>query len=256
VARSAAQAGGQVLNRYFLGKIPNFQQLKGRNDLVTAADFESCRVIKRILKRSFPDHSLLFEEAEYTERRGSDFLWIIDPLDGTTFHHRGFPLYGVVISLQYCGTTILGVTLAPHSGSCFVARLGAGSCQINGGQGSSLGLRVSATARLSGGIVGYSYGRSERHTRQMAAVMHRLLPRCRRLLSMGGAEIGYLAGGKVDAFLDNSSTPWDFAGPVLLVQEAGGKVTDWEGRPWQLDSASIVMSNGKLHGSLLKILHA
>jgi myo-inositol-1(or 4)-monophosphatase len=253
-ALEAAGAGGAVLNRYFLEKVPNFQRLKGRNDLVTAADLESCRGIKRVLKRQFPDHSFLFEEAEYTDLRESDYLWIVDPLDGTTFHNRGLPFYSLVISLQFRGTTILAVTLAPHSGNCFVSRHGGGSRQINRRLRISRSLRVSSVSLLDEAVIGYSYGKSERHARQMGAVMRRLLPSCRFLLCVGGADIGFLAGGKFDAFIDNSSTAWDFAGLVLMIQEAGGQATDWKGDPWQLDSTSILLTNGKLHNDLLEIL--
>jgi myo-inositol-1(or 4)-monophosphatase len=175
-------------------------------------------------------------------------------LDGTTFHNRGLPFYSLVISLQFRGVTILGATLAPYSGNGFIARRGEGSRQLNRRLRIARSLQVSGVSLLDEALIGYSYGKSERHSQQMGGVMRRLLPQCRFLLCAGGADIGFLAAGKFDAFLDNSSTPWDFAGLVLMVQEAGGKASDWEGNPWQLESTSILLTNGKIHRSLLEIL--
>ncbi len=104
--------------------------------------------------------------------------------------------------------------------------------------------------------MGYSYGKSELHARHMAATLSVLFPTCRAITRLGGAEIGYVASGACDAFIDNNSTPWDFAAVALMVREAGGRVTDFAGLEWTKKSDSILASNGVLHRKLLNRLPA
>jgi myo-inositol-1(or 4)-monophosphatase len=250
----AAKEGGRVLKKYRLGGIPNFRRFKGRNDLVTGADLASCKVIKEILKRNYSSHSFLFEEKEYTELKGSDFLWVVDPLDGTTFHNRGLPCFGIIISLQYLGETVLGVTYAPMQDDLFMSQKGNGSWQINERQKISRQIKVSKTRKLEEVILGYSHGKTEAHTQQMGRLLNSLFPICRSIISMGGADIGYVGGGNCDAFIDNSSTPWDFSALDLLIREAGGCSLDWRGTPWKFDSQCILLTNRFLKSELLKTL--
>ena len=115
-------------------------------------------------------------------------------------------------------------------------------------------MRVSGVTNLADVLVGYSYGKSEHHARNMAATFGTLFPICRAIIRLGGAEIGYVASGACDAFIDNNSTPWDFAAVALMVREAGGRVTDFAGREWTKKAESIVASNGVLHRKLLRRL--
>jgi myo-inositol-1(or 4)-monophosphatase len=115
-------------------------------------------------------------------------------------------------------------------------------------------VRVSGVKDLAHALVGYSYGKSEHYARHMAATLSVLFPICRAITRLGGADIGYVASGACDAFIDNNSTPWDFAAVALMIREAGGRVTDFAGREWTKKSGSIVASNGALHRKLLKRL--
>jgi myo-inositol-1(or 4)-monophosphatase len=256
VALQSVDLSGEVLMKYQLGRgrNQNSVKLKGRNDLVTGADLESCRVMKRHLKRFYPDHSFLVEEPEFSENNHSDFLWIIDPLDGTTFHNRGLPFFSSILALEVRGQTELGLISSPFTGDVFVAGLGRGCTFWNRRLRKRRHVRVSAVNHLADALVGYSYGKSELHARHMAVTLSALFPICRAITRLGGAEIGYAASGACDAFIDNNSTPWDFAAVALMVREAGGRVTDFAGREWTKKSDSIVASNGVLHRKLLNRL--
>lgn len=254
IALESADLSGEVLMRYLLRKATNPVRLKGRNDLVTGADLESCRVMKQHLKRFYPGHSFLAEEPEFSENNRSDFLWIIDPLDGTTFHNRGLPFFSSILALEVCGQTELGLVSSPFAGDVFVAGLGRGCTYWNPRLRKRRQVRVSGVKDLADALVGYSYGTSEHHARHTAATLSALFPICRAITRLGGAEIGYVASGACDAFIDNSSTPWDFAAVALMVREAGGRVTDFAGLEWTKKSSSIAASNGALHRKLLRRL--
>src|SRR5215813_2195302 len=127
IAIEAAEASGVVLNRFLLGRARNFRRYKARNDLVTGADIESCRVIKRRLQKAFPSYNYLFEEDEFSEDNGSDHVWIVDPLDGTTFHNRGLPFFSSLITLQIGNQTEMGLAYCPFTDDLFVSWRGRGS---------------------------------------------------------------------------------------------------------------------------------
>lgn len=244
-ALAAVDLSGEVLMRYLLGRARNPVKLKGRNDLVTGADLDSCRVMKRHLKRSHPGSSFLAEEPEFSENNRSDFLWIIDPLDGTTFHNRGLPFFSTILTLEVCGQTELGLVACPYSGDVFMAGLGRGCTHWNQRLRRRRQVRVSGVSRLADALVGYSYGKNETHAVHMAASLGALFPACRAILRLVGTEIGYVASGACEAFLDNSSTPWDFAAIALMVREAGGRVTDFSGREWSKHSTTLWRQTGR-----------
>jgi myo-inositol-1(or 4)-monophosphatase len=256
IAIEAAKASGVVLNRYFLGKATNFRKYKGKNDLVTAADIESCRMIKRQLKKAYPNHNYLFEENEFSEDNGSDYLWIIDPLDGTTFHNRGLPFFSSLITLQIRNQTEMGLAYCSFTDDLFVSWRGKGSFHWNHRFRVRRRLTVSRTKLLDEALIGYSYGKTESHLRHSGVLLKRLLPHCRAFTRVAGSDIGYVASGACDAFVDNSSTPWDFAGIALMVREAGGRVTDFEGREWSLNSKAILASNKLLHKRILELIQS
>lgn len=254
VAVQALTASGVILMRYLHGKTTNDVRLKGRNDLVTSADLASCKVIKKQLKQVFAGHSFLFEEAEFSEDNGSEFLWIVDPLDGTTFHNRGLPFFSNILALEVSGQIELGLSYSPFTGEMFLAQLGRGVKHCNQRRRFRKQLRVSSVRDLNSALIGYSYGKSKAHARQMAACFSALLPKCRAVTRLGGVEIGYVASGACEAFIDNSSTPWDFAAFALMVREAGGRATDFLGKGWNSQSNSIVVSNGLLHDDVLSLI--
>src|SRR5688572_357358 len=185
----AVDLSGEVLMSYLLGKARNSVRFKGRNDLVTGADLASCRVMKRHLKRIYPGHSFLAEEPEFSEHNHSDFLWIIDPLDGTTFHDRGLPFFSSILALEVHGQTELGLVSSPFTGDVFVAGLGRGCTFWNRRLRKRRQVRVSGVTNLADVLVGYSYGKSEQHAQHMAATLGKLFPMCRAIMRLGGAEI-------------------------------------------------------------------
>jgi myo-inositol-1(or 4)-monophosphatase len=250
-ALEACWASGELLTRYYLGKAVNAKKLKGPNDLVTTADLDSCRLFKRLLKKEFPEHSFLFEETEFSENNSSSFLWIIDPLDGTTFHNRGLPFFSNMLALQLEGRVELGISYSPISEDLFMAWRGQGTWHLNRRFRFRRRARVSRLRTLDAALVGYSYGKTQAHAEGMASLLSVLFPKCRAIARLGGAEIGYVASGACEAFIDNSSTPWDFAGIALMVEEAGGRATDFCGRRWTTESKNIIVSNSSLHRQLL-----
>jgi myo-inositol-1(or 4)-monophosphatase len=254
VAVDTALVAGQLLRRYWRGGIPNSLQFKGRNDLVTGADLAACALIKKKLQNAFPHHDFLFEETEFSELHGSDYLWIVDPLDGTTLHNRGLPGFSVVISLRHQNQTILGVTHSPLLGDLFITEKDRGSMHFNQRLRISRSIQVSKTRNLEEAVLGFSLGKSVAQTRQMGRLLKKLFPVCRAIVNMGGAEIGYVASGHCDAFFDNSSTPWDFAALDLMIREADGCSADWHGASWQLDSKTILLTNRLLLNPLLEVI--
>ncbi len=249
----AADSAGTLIRESWLQ--PKEIDYKGAIDLVTSVDRESERKIVEIIRSHFPDHSILAEEETDHQGERNQYRWIIDPLDGTTFHHRGLPFYSTIISLQVGTQLELGVAFTPLVGDLFTVWRGDGCFQRNSRFGMSKRLQVSSTSDLNEAIIGYSYGKSKPHLEDMSARLKRLLPHCRALTRVGGADIGYVAAGNCDAFIDNSSTPWDFAAMALMVEEAGGLVTNFSGERWTPESRNIVFSNRLLHSQILHLLN-
>src|SRR5262249_9277271 len=159
-------------------KTRNPVKLKGRNDLVTQADLESCQVMKRSLKRVYPGHSFLAEEPEFSENNRSDFVWIIDPLDRTTFHNRRLPFFSTILALEGCGQTELGLVCHPFTGEVFVAGLGRACKYWNRYLRKRRPARVSGVDDLAKALIGYSYGKSDHQARHMAQPLGLLFPTC------------------------------------------------------------------------------
>jgi myo-inositol-1(or 4)-monophosphatase len=248
LAVQAARKAGQVLQGC-LGRTRRVDY-KGAVNLVTEMDFRSERIIVSEIRKHYPEHGFLAEE-KVQERTGSPYRWVIDPLDGTTNYAHGLPVYCVSIALEYGGEIILGVVYDPSREDLFVAQKGKGA-RLNGRR-----MTVSETSRLSKSLLttGFPYDLRESpvnnfdHFRNFAFRTHAV-----RRCGSAALDLCYVAAGRFDGFWEMKLGPWDLAAGSLIVQEAGGRVTDFKGRPLGLDGRQVLASNSRIHREMMKIL--
>ncbi|GCL41015.1 inositol monophosphatase [Anabaena sp. FACHB-1250] len=247
IATEAALAAGVVLQDY-LGKLENTITEKGRpGDLVTAADKASEQVILEVLRRHFPQHSILAEESGKLGNQDHDFLWAIDPLDGTTNYAHQYPCFAVSIGLLIQGVPKVGVIYDPFRDELFQAGAGLGATR------NRRPIHVSQTAELNKSLLssGFAYDRRETADNNYAEFCH--LTHLTQGVRRGGAaalDLAYVACGRLDGYWERGIAPWDVVAGIILVQEAGGKVTAYDGTPIKIESGRILATNGHLHDSL------
>jgi myo-inositol-1(or 4)-monophosphatase len=246
--KKAAQAAGKILLRYF-GRDLIVSEKAGAG-LVTNADLESEAAAIRILTRLRPDFGLLTEESAPRSSPGQG-RWIIDPLDGTTNYVHGFPMFCVSIAAEWGGRIIAGVIHHPVLRETYVAVRGRGAF-LNGRR-----LKVSPTSEIRNSLLttGFTYRKDEWLRAEMEA-FERLSAVARAVRRPGSAalDLAYTARGVFDGFWERRLSPWDVAAGVLLVQEAGGMVTDFRGKPFQIDMPEVLASNSNLHPALLRVV--
>ena len=247
----AALAVGRVHRKYFRGA--HSIQKKGPIDLVTEADLEGERTFRAIVHEDFPDHAVLGEESGAAESTGrSRFRWIVDPLDGTTNFAHGLGLFCVSIALEIDGRIELAVVFEPVTEELFTAERGLGT-RLNGQP-----VRVSERAQLVDALLctGFPYSIREERRAAQVAVFAALLGRAQAVRRLGSAalDLCYVAAGRFDAFWEEQLHAWDVAAGSLIVQEAGGTVTDYDSGPLDLNRGQIVASNGRLHRVLLDVI--
>jgi myo-inositol-1(or 4)-monophosphatase len=222
---------------------------EGKRDLVTEADKRSEQIIIDAIRSRYPDHRILAEEGTSSGGEGA-YRWIVDPLDGTTnFAHR-YPLYCVSIAVERAGETVVGVVYAPYMDELFVAIRGGGAT-LNG-----VPIRVSGVTELIGGLLctGFPY-RLDGPTNNLTNWGNFVLrTQATRRDGAAALDICYVAAGRFDGFWELNLQPWDMAAGALIVQEAGGTISDPSGNPYRVDGHDIVASNGHLHTLMLDVL--
>jgi myo-inositol-1(or 4)-monophosphatase len=238
----AREAGGLLMS--YFGKVAI--EYKGDADLVTVADRSSEKLIVEHIRRRWPDHDLIGEEGSRNES-GSDYRWYIDPLDGTTNFAHGYPVFCVSMALEHRGERIAGVIYDPNRDEMFAAEKGSGS-RLNGAT-----IRVSRTPRLQESLVATGFPSHKRHKNPNIHFYHQLTLRSHGVRRAGSAalDLCYVSCGRYDAFWEFNLNPWDTAAGVLIVQEAGGTVTNFSGQPFSIDSRQVLASNTLLHEELL-----
>ena len=247
IATEAALAAGVVLQDY-LGKLENAITEKGRpGDLVTIADKASEQVILEVLGRHFPQHSILAEESGKLGNQDNEFLWAIDPLDGTTNYAHQYPCFAVSIGLMIQGVPKVGVIYDPFRDELFRAAAGLGATR------NRRPIQVSQTAELGKSLLvsGFAYDRRETPDNNYAEFCH--LTHLTQGVRRDGAaalDLAYVACGRVDGYWERGIAPWDVVAGIILVQEAGGNVTAYDGSPMKIESGRILATNGYLHNSL------
>lgn len=225
---------------------------KGEFDPVTEVDRLCDQAIQGVIRQTFPEHDLLTEESPFKEK-GSSWRWIIDPIDGTTNYARGIPFFSVSIGLEKEGEIILGVVYIPVLNELFVARKGEGAF-LNGKR-----IAVSKTDQLKRSFLatGFPYDVQERPDDYLR-YFRQFIRQTFAIRRPGSAAIDlcYVAAGRFDGFWEWKLQPWDVAASNLIVTEAGGRVSDSEGEPFDIYSRGLlVASNGWIHDQMLQAIH-
>lgn len=249
VAVQLAKRAGRLL-RAEAGKRRQIAFKGFPTNLVTEMDRRVEALIVDRLRAAFPSHAILSEECGSLGGRAS-CRWVIDPLDGTTNYAHGIPIWSVSIALEVRRRTRLGVVFDPNRDECFVAELGKGAF-LNGRR-----LRVSETATLNESLLASGLPHDVRETpRNNLAEFSAFSLRCRGVRRMGSAalSLSYVAAGRLDGYWELRVGPWDAAAGVLLVEEAGGRVTNLAGGPLDAARPQVVASNGRIHAEMLQVL--
>ncbi|HNW43567.1 MAG TPA: inositol monophosphatase family protein [Elusimicrobiales bacterium] len=252
VLKAALAAGGKILSAKF-GKVT--YKLKRRADLLTEADLAAQAAVIRVINRAFPGDGFMAEESPLKETPNGR-MWIIDPLDGTTNYAHGFPAAAVSIAFAEDGVIKAGGVYDPFKKELFLARKGGGAT-LNGRR-----LAVSRTAALSAALLvtGFAYDRAEkaeyycRFFSDFMKISHDV-----RRMGAASLDLCWLAAGRTDGYWEFNLKPWDVAAGKLIVEEAGGKVTDFRGLPWKGIAeigAQTLATNGLVHAAMLKIIRA
>ena len=246
-AIQAARTAGRIL----IERLPAEREvrIKGPRDIVTDADLAAEEAIIKTIRARFPDHALLTEEGG--ESAGdAPFVWVIDPLDGTTNYSRRFPTFCVSIGLVHQGQLTLGAVYDPLHDHLFVAERGRGAT-LN-----SDPLQVSAFDQVDRAVLGLDWAHTQKDRHEIVARLGRVAPACRTVRGIGSAALGlcYVAAGWLDAYFHINLQPWDMAAGLLLIQEAGGRLTNLQGLPWQPWVQQVLVSNGHVHQALLELM--
>jgi len=248
IALQAAEAGGKVLLEKF-GQTLQVRH-KGDVDLVTDADQAAEDAIVSTIRAVFPRHDILAEEGDYGTQ-GSEYQWIIDPLDGTTNFAHGLPWWAVSIALSVAGEVVLGVVFNPRMGEMFVAVRGEGA-RLN-----DRPIHVSTTEKLGQALLatGFPYDRKQSPVNNYDhfVAFQQEAQACRRP-GAASLDLVYTACGRFDGYWEMKLKPWDVAAGQLLVKEAGGQVSDFAGAPVDIHGAEILASNGLLHPPMQAVL--
>ncbi|MBU0732218.1 inositol monophosphatase [Patescibacteria group bacterium] len=246
-AIKAAEAGGKVIMSYFHTSEANDLGTK-KNSIVTRADLESEKAVLDILMKKFPHHSIYSEEAGFIERH-SDFIWYVDPLDGTTNFSRGNPFFSISIALYEKDQPLMGVVFAPYMEEMFIAEKGEGAW-LNGKR-----LKVSSRKEAKNMDVVMCEG-NLRTLKRASKIFQKLGPKSADIRKLGSAalECAWVASGRADVYITTQINPYDVCAGILLIQEAGGKITDFKGQPWPMKTADMIGSNGKIHDQIVKFI--
>jgi len=243
-----AREAGALLMPYFHQRLKI--EYKGDADLVTAADRASEALIRERVGKQFPAHDVLGEEQGLNDR-GSEYRWYVDPLDGTTNFAHGYPVFCVSLALERraggSGKRIAAVVYDPTRDELFSAEPGKGA-QLNGAA-----IQVSKTALLKESLVATAFPSHKRHKSPNIHFYHQITLRSHGVRRAGSAALDLcnVACGRFDGFWEFNLNPWDTAAGVLIVEEAGGKVTRFDGSAFELSSRETLASNGLVHEALL-----
>jgi len=249
IAIKAARQAGKIILRH-LDQLDRVQvESKGRNDFVSHVDRMAEEAILDVIRRAYPEHAVLAEESGL--HRQHDYLWIVDPLDGTTNFLHGYPQFAVSIAVYHQGRPFQGVILDPLRNELFTASRGGGA-QLNDRR-----IRVSKTSTLEQSLLGtgFPFKRMD-HLETWIDSFRLLLPRTSGVRRAGSAalDLAHVACGRLDGFWEFGLSPWDIAAGCLLLQEAGGIVSDFSGGQSFLETGDVIGGNPRLHAELLRVL--
>jgi len=239
-----AREAGALLMQYFDQSVKI--EYKGEADLVTIADRKSEALIRERIHAQFPGHDILGEEEGFKDT-GSEYRWYVDPLDGTTNFAHGYPVFCVSMALQHKEEMIAGLCYDPTRNELFAAERGKGA-YLN-----ERPIHVSKVAKLAESLVATGFPSHKRHKNPNIHFYHQITLRSHGVRRPGSAALDLcsVACGRFDGFWEFNLNPWDTAAGVLIVEEAGGRVSDFQGGIFQLNSRETLASNGLLHDALV-----
>lgn len=244
VATEAAKRGGAIVLDYFETSVK--REMKADKSFVTAADKDAETAILREIKKHFPDHGILSEESE-EQKSTSPYQWVIDPLDGTANFLNGIPMFAVSIAVLKEGVPVAGAVYHPIGDAMYCAEKGKGMTWK--GKPTCVSKDTCEHAMIS-----FGPGKKEKkHLNTMLGNAESFV-KSKRYLGCTALELGFVARGGTEGFICIGLNKWDYAAGVLLVEEAGGKITDFEGKPWVFGKSDyFIASNGKIHNELLAL---
>ncbi len=251
-AIQTARDAGRVLAERF-GRALEITN-KSELDLVTESDLASERLIIDRIKTHYPRHAILAEESGASEpadrEKESDWRWIIDPLDGTTNYAHGYPCFCVSIGLENKGRMEIGVVYDPMRDEMFTAERGRGAA-LNGRR-----IQVSPTPTLAGALLCTGFPYDVRQRNQFARHFANFIMAAQGVRRDGAAalDLAYVAAGRFDGFWEEGLKPWDVAAGALIIEEAGGRVSNYLGEPLNIYTPPVVASNGLVHEEMMRVL--
>lgn len=251
-AIEAARKAGEILRQGY-GTTFQISSKEGRNNLVTEYDYNAEKIIIDYIKSRYPDHEFLAEESgESTNAGKGKVRWIIDPLDGTVNFAHGLPVFSVSIAAEINGEIIAGVIYHPILDEMFYASKGNGAF-LNGKK-----IKVSCGNELDTSflVTGFPYNVTENPDHcieAFAKVIGRGIPV--RRLGSAALDLAYTAVGRFDGFWETELNPWDVAAGIILVEEAGGKVTNYDKSPYKIGDKTILATNGLIHDEASALLN-
>ncbi|MBE0481031.1 MAG: inositol monophosphatase [Dehalococcoidia bacterium] len=247
VAAAAAVEAGAILMDHF--REETRVRFKSRANIVTDVDLRADRRLKSVISAEFPDHSFISEETEPLQG-DSSYTWILDPLDGTNNYSFGIPFFCTVIALTRGEEVLAGVVYDPLRDELFAAERDRGT-MLNG-----VPVSVSKKTSVQDSLAGFDLGYVEEQGGKLLGFIHRLWPGFYACRIMGSAALGmaYVACGRIDLYVHAVLYPWELACGRVLVEEAGGKATDWSGRPVGTRNSSIIVSNSSVHAEFMQTL--
>lgn len=248
-AMETAKNAGDILMKHF-GNISKIQTKSTKIDLVTNADIESETYIINNIKTNFPEHNIITEESEI-KIGNSNFQWIIDPLDGTTNYTHNLPIFAVSIGLQFKSERKLGVVYNPAANKCFWAEKNNGSFLNN------LPIKVASTRTLSESLLttGFPYIHDESYDKCFNHFKE-LYDKTQGIRRLGAASLDFcfVAMGRFEGFWEYGLQPWDVCAGALILEESGGKISDWDGSKIPSSCSRILATNGYIHSEMINIL--
>jgi myo-inositol-1(or 4)-monophosphatase len=249
IAIRAARSAGDLILR----SSDNVSRLtvdqKGKNDYASEVDRMAEREIINIIKAAYPDHAILAEESG--EHKGNDFVWVIDPLDGTTNFLHGFPQYAVSIALKHKGRLEVGVIYDPLRDELFTAKRGGGAMLNN------RRLRVTNQNSLKGALLGTGFPfKTDKHLDAYVGMFKALTTECAGIRRAGSAalDLAYVAAGRLDGYWEIGIMEWDMAAGILIIKEAGGVVTDFSFNDKYMESGNVIVGSPKMHQLMYQLI--
>ncbi len=246
LAISAALETGKMLMDNF-DKPRKDLVFKSKHDIATFADKKAEKIIVSKINKYYPAHHILSEERGDNNKK-SPYFWIIDPLDGTTNYFMHNPLFAVSIALAHKGDIALGVIYVPYMKELYIAEKGKGA-ELNGKK-----IKVSGQKNIDRALLAYCHGSTTRAIKRSMAAYNHLKLKSFDMRQIGSAaiELAMTASGRIESIAIPGTNSWDVSAGVLLVREAGGKVTDFKGNDWDMKAKDMLATNGKIHNELLK----